>query len=137
MKENIKGIIFDVDGVLKFQGKIYPGAIETINSLRDKGTVLRFLTNSTLESCKSCTEKLRKAGFHIFYDEVITASYATAVYLRELNLKSCWIMLEREGLNEFKDFNQDTKNPEYIVIGESDIGGQVLQYNKGCTVLNK
>jgi len=43
MKENIKGIIFDVDGVLEFQGKIYPGAIETINKLREKGTILRFL----------------------------------------------------------------------------------------------
>ena len=137
MKENIKGIIFDVDGVLKFQGKIYPGAIETINTLRDKGTVLRFLTNSTLKSRESCAEKLRNAGFRIFYDEVITASYATAVYLRKLKPKSCWIMLEREGLNEFKEFNQDTRNPEYIVIGDNRSNFDYEHMNKALRLLLK
>ena len=61
---------------------------------------------------------MRKAGFHISYKEVITALYATASYLREVKPKSCWVMLEREGLNEFKEFKQDTENPEYIVIGD-------------------
>jgi HAD superfamily hydrolase (TIGR01450 family) len=28
-------------------------------------------------------------------------------------------MLEREGVDEFKDFTQDTENPEYIVIGDN------------------
>jgi len=116
---SIKGIIFDIDGVLEFQGKIYDGAIETINSLRDKGIVLRFLTNSTLKSRKSCADKLKKRGFQIFEEEVITASYATALYLKKLNPKSCWIMLEREGLNEFRNFTRDMENPEYIVVGDN------------------
>jgi len=89
----IRGIIFDIDGVLEFQGKVCPGAIETVDVLRDKGIVLRFLTNSTLKSRESCAERLRKAGFRIFREEVITASYATAVYLEELDPRSCWIML--------------------------------------------
>ncbi|MFX0092008.1 MAG: HAD-IIA family hydrolase [Candidatus Hodarchaeota archaeon] len=119
MKRNIKGIIFDIDGVLEFQGKVCDGAIETINSLRDKGIILRFLTNSTLKSRKSCTERLKKAGFRIFEEEVITASYATAEYLKSLTPKSCWVMLEREGLEEFRDFTQDRKDPEYIVMGDN------------------
>jgi ribonucleotide monophosphatase NagD (HAD superfamily) len=40
-KENIKGFIFDVDGVLVYQGTVYPGAVEVIDILRDKGMVLR------------------------------------------------------------------------------------------------
>lgn len=31
--KNIKGIIFDIDGVLKYHGKVYHGAIETIDKL--------------------------------------------------------------------------------------------------------
>jgi len=96
--KDIKGVIFDIDGVLEFQDTVYPGAVETVNALKDRGIVLRFLTNSTLKSRASCAARLREAGFRIDVDEVITASYATAVYLDEVKPSSCWIMLEREGL---------------------------------------
>lgn len=134
---NIKGIIFDIDGVLEFQGKIYDGAIETINSLRDKGIVLRFLTNSTLKSRNSCADKLKKRGFRIFEEEIITASYATALYLKKLNPKSCWVMLEREGLNEFRDFAQDMEKPEYIVVGDNRSNFDFNHLNKALRLLLK
>lgn len=118
-KGDVKGIVFDIDGVLEFQGKVCPGAVETIGVLRDRGIVLRFLTNSTLKSRQSCAGRLRKAGLQISPQDVITASYATAVYLEELKPRSCWIMLEGEGLDEFKHLRQDTQNPEYIVIGDN------------------
>lgn len=134
---SIKGIIFDIYGVLEFQGKIYDGAIETINSLRDKGIVLRFLTNSTLKSRKSCADKLKKRGFRIFEEEIITASYATALYLKKLNPKSCWVMLEREGLNEFRDFTHDMENPEYIVVGDNRSNFDFNHLNKALRLLLK
>jgi len=115
---DVKGMIFDVDGVLEFQGRVYPGAIETLDTLRERGIVLRILTNSTLKSRRSCAQKLRKAGFQVFDKEVITASYATARYLEGLNPRSCWVLLEREGLDEFQDLKHDRENPEYIVIGD-------------------
>lgn len=119
MLTDINGIIFDVDGVLEFQGRVYPEAVETIDILRGRGIVLRFLTNSTLKSRNSCAERLRKAGFPIFDEEVITASYATAMYLKGLEPRSCWVMLDGRGLDEFKEFEQDTENPEYIVVGDN------------------
>lgn len=133
----MKGIIFDVDGVLTFQGVTYPGAVETIKVLREKGFILRFVTNSTLKSRKSCAERLRKAGFTIMNDEVITASYATAVYLKELSPRSCWIFLEREGRDEFKDFNHDTENPEYVVVGDYRDNLNFENMNKALRLLLK
>ena len=32
--KQIKAVIFDIDGVLEFQGQVYPGAIETLAWLR-------------------------------------------------------------------------------------------------------
>lgn len=116
--KSISGVILDIDGVLEFQGQVYPGAVETIDWLRNRGIMLRFLTNSTLKSRESCASRLRRGGFRVTPEEVITASYATAVYLEELNPRSCWIMLEREGLDEFGKFNHDTENPEVIVVGD-------------------
>ncbi len=118
MTDNFKGVIFDIDGVLEFQGKVYPGAIELIDRLREKGFIIRILSNSTLKSREYCAEKLVKMGFSIFEDEVITASYATARYLKRLNPKSCWVMLKGKGFTEFRDFMHDEKNPEYIVVGD-------------------
>jgi len=115
----INGVIFDIDGVLEFQGRVYPGAVETVNALKDRGIVLRLLTNSTLKSRASCAARLREAGFHIDAGEVVTASYATAVYLGEIKPSSCWVMLEREGLDEFKGFTHDEENPEVIVVGDN------------------
>lgn len=133
----LRGVIFDIDGVLTFQGQVYPGAVDTIEKLRGRGITLCFLTNSTLKSRKSCADKLRKAGFKIFNEEVITASYATAVYLKSLNPKSCWVMVDREGGDEFRDFVQDLDNPEYIVVGDNRSQFDFDHLNKALRCLLK
>ena len=113
-----KGIIFDIDGVLEYQGKVFPGAVDTVQELRRRDIPIRFLTNSTLKSRASCMERLQRSGFPSHVHEVITASFATACYLRELKPRSIWLMQYREGRDEFWDFVHDRENPEYIVIGD-------------------
>ncbi|HUW95552.1 MAG TPA: HAD-IIA family hydrolase [Anaerolineae bacterium] len=137
MPTEIRGMIFDIDGVLEYQGRVCPGAVEAIDELRNRGIVLRFLTNSTLKSRRSCAEGLRKRGFEVWDEEVITASYATAAYLRELRPRSCWVMLEREGLDEFKDFQQDLEDPEYIVVGDNRSRFDFDHLNKALRLLLK
>lgn len=117
--QNVSGIIFDVDGVLRYQGRVYPGAIEAVAALRQRGLLLRFLTNSTLSSRASLTARLLEYGFQVSATEVITASWATAEYLRSLKPRSAWVMVEREGLDEFREFRQDEHDPEYVVIGDN------------------
>jgi HAD superfamily hydrolase (TIGR01458 family) len=118
MQFTIRGIIFDIDGVLEYQGKAYPGAAETILALRERGILLRFLTNSTLKNRASAALRLVQKGIPVEAGEVITASYATAAYLKEIGPRSVWLMLEREGRDEFKDFPEDAENPEYVVVGD-------------------
>jgi HAD superfamily hydrolase (TIGR01458 family) len=115
---DLKGVIFDIDGVLEFRDHVYPGAIEAVAHLRARGITIRFLTNSTLKSRASAAEKLRRRGFALGDDEVITASYATAQYLRALQPRSCWIMLDGEGIREFDGLPQDEDDPEYVVVGD-------------------
>ncbi len=119
MRREIKGIIFDIDGVLEFQGKVYPQAVETIQELRRRGILVRFLTNSTLKSRASCAAKLRSRGFEIAEEEVFTASYLTAQYLRRVRPRSCWVMVDGAGRDEFSEFSQDSDNPEYVVVGDN------------------
>jgi HAD superfamily hydrolase (TIGR01458 family) len=117
--EDIQGVILDIDGVLEFRGQVYPGAIQTVAALRDRGLALRFLTNSTMKSRKSCAETLRSAGFAVSDDEVITASYAAAAYLAERQPRSCWVLVDGEGVDEFAGLVHDPDDPEYIVLGDN------------------
>lgn len=117
-KRKFDMILFDIDGVLEYQGKVFDEAPEVVDLVREMGIEIRFLTNSTLKSSRSAAEKLIKKGFKVFQNEVITASYATALYLKQLKPKSIWLLLAREGVEEFKDFTIDEENPEYVVIGD-------------------
>jgi HAD superfamily hydrolase (TIGR01458 family) len=118
MRADLRGAIFDIDGVLEFRGRVYPGAIEALARLRERGFAVRFLTNSTLKSHASAAEKLRGRGFAVADEEVITASYATARYLRALRPRSCWVLLDGDGLREFDGLPHDDQNPEYVVVGD-------------------
>ncbi len=119
MRRQIRGVIFDIDGVLEFQGKVYPQAIETVDALRRAGIVVRFLTNSTLKSRASCAARLRQRGFDVADEEVFTASYLTAQYLRSLAPRSCWVMVDGAGRDEFREFPEDSEHPQYLVIGDN------------------
>ncbi|MFQ5918227.1 MAG: HAD-IIA family hydrolase [Candidatus Binatia bacterium] len=137
MKDEIEGVIFDLDGVLEFQGKAYPGAVELLDSLRRRGIPIRVLSNSTLKSRRSCTENLNRRGFTVYGHEVITASFATARYLETLNPRSCWVMLKREGLEEFRNFRHDPDNPEYVVLGDFREDFNFQNLNKALRLLGK
>ncbi|MBW2066768.1 MAG: HAD-IIA family hydrolase [Deltaproteobacteria bacterium] len=118
MNGKIRGVIFDINGVLEFQGRPYPGAPELLDLLRRRGITISILTNTTLKSRKECADKLNDMGFRVEEEEVITAACATARYLEGLNPRSCWIMLEGSGLEEFRDFHNDKDDPEYVVVGD-------------------
>jgi len=133
----VRGVIVDIDGVLTFQGQVYPGAVETVDWLRRQGMTLRFLTNSTLKSRQSAAEKLRQRGFSIQDDEVLTASYAAACYLRARQPRSAWVMVEGEGLKEFQEFILDEQNPEYIVVGDNRSRFDFDTLNKALRLLRK
>ena len=119
MRPAIQGVILDIDGVLEFAGRVYPGAVETLADLRARGLAVCFLTNSTLKSRASAADRLRRRSFSVLPKEVITASYATACFLREQKPRSCLVLLEGEGLREFDDLPHDAEGPEYLVVGDN------------------
>jgi HAD superfamily hydrolase (TIGR01458 family) len=135
MDRKFNGVLFDIDGVLEFQGKAYPGAVELLEYLRNKQIAFRIISNSTLKSRQVCTEKLNRHGFGVTREEVIAASWATARYLKTLKPRSCWVMLKGKGLDEFKEFNMDDESPEYIVLGDYREEFKFENMNKAINLL--
>ncbi len=137
MKTKLEAVIFDLDGVLEFQGKVYPGAVELLAWLRSRRIPFRILSNSTLKSRRSCAEKLIRKGFSIDEEEVVTASFATARYLETLNPRSCWVMLKRDGLEEFRNLRHDRDDPEYVVLGDFREDFNFQNLNKALQLISK
>lgn len=133
----VRGGIFDIDGVLTFQGQVYPGAVETIAALQKRGLSLRFLTNSTLKSRASAAEKLRQRGFQVSDDEVMTASYGAAQYLRALQPRSAYVMVEGDGIDEFAGFVHDEQAPEYIMVGDNHSKFDFAHLNQAARLLRQ
>ncbi len=67
----------------------------------------------------------------------MTASFATARYLETLNPRSYWVMLKRDGLEEFRDFRHDRDDPEYVVLGDFREDFNFQNLNKALQLISK
>ena len=89
-----KAFLIDMDGTLYFKGEPCPGAIETVNYLRQEKYQLRFLTNTTAKTPKMLHEQMQALGFDIYEDEIFNATYACLQYLRSQPGASCHFMVD-------------------------------------------
>ena len=115
----LKGILFDLDGVLYTGSNAIDGAVEAIEKLR-ASHICRFVTNTSTLSLVSLQQKINKLGFSIPINEIISAPQATLFYLQRQKNPVCRLLLAEDVKHDFKEFHQSVAAANYIVIG--DIG---------------
>jgi HAD superfamily hydrolase (TIGR01458 family) len=116
--DKIRGILFDLDGVLYVGDSIIPGAIETINRLRDNNFTLRFSTNTTTKSQETLFNKIRRLKLPFEKSEIISAPQVAVRYLRNIGNPKCYFCVNDDLINDFSEFAISEENPEYIIIGD-------------------
>ena len=79
---SVDGFLVDIDGVLMHGNEVLPGALDVIETLRARGIPHRYITNSTIYCRLTLIDRLQALGFKIEVDELFTATYAAAQYLR-------------------------------------------------------
>ena len=117
MISSIKGFLFDLDGVIYIGDKLIDGAKETITYLKEQNYPIRFLTNTTTCSFDSLYKKLEKLELPIEKEELFSPPKIAEHYLSKLENPSVCLILEEETKEQFKNFEIDNDNPDYIVIG--------------------
>jgi len=117
---SIKGILFDLDGVLYVGSKPIEGAIEAVARIRTSGIPCRFVTNTSTLSLVSLQNKINALGFSIPANEIISAPQATLFYLQRQHDPVCRLLLADDIKNDFGQFRQSDTAPDYIIVG--DIG---------------
>lgn len=118
----IRGVLFDLDGVLYVGSGLVQGAVEAVARVRAAGIPRRFITNTSTLSRNSLLARLYGLGFDVDPEELLTAPQATATYLRtHFAGVPCHLLLEENVRRDFPDVNQaELEAAECIVVG--DIG---------------
>lgn len=112
---DVKGLLIDVGGVLYQGDEAIEGSAEALALLRERQIPFRLLTNTTRTTRVKLAEKLRRFGFEVAEDEIVTpASVAGAV-------------LERDGAKPhllvhpdlLPDCPEEAARPDAVLMGDA------------------
>lgn len=131
--QQIKGILFDIGGVLYTGTEVTAGAPETIITLQRRYPV-RFLTNTTRRIPASILDKLRNFGFHLSEAELFTALSATKAFLEREHASVLPVMTD-EAAAWFEAFR--SAQPDYVVVGDAHTNFDYAHLNSAFRALHQ
>jgi HAD superfamily hydrolase (TIGR01458 family) len=117
---NVKGLLLDLNGVLYVANRPLPGAQAAIAALQNSGIPYRLVTNNTTQSTQSMSQSLQDMGLPIAASQIMTASYAAVLHLRQLGQPTIYPLLTEDARQDFAEFPQSDTDAEVVVMG--DIG---------------
>ncbi len=122
--DRFEAFLFDLDGVVVYLGnEPLPGAKESLARLRAAGKQVRFLTNNPRPTRKRVAQKLVGLGVQAYPEEVVTSGRATALYLRENELGSAYVVGSRGLASEIEEVGIEVVDQgpcEAVVVGADE-----------------
>ena len=91
-------IVMDCDGVLWQGDKLLPGVRESIQLLREMGKRLVFVTNNSNKSRRQYVHKFETLGITVEKEEVFSAAFAAAAYLKTQQLEGKAMVIGGQGI---------------------------------------
>jgi arabinose operon protein AraL len=79
----MRGFIFDLDGTVYLGERLIPGAAEAIQTLRERGDKVVFLSNKPIATRMSYAAKLTRMGIPTKVEDVLNSSLIVARYLKQ------------------------------------------------------
>jgi HAD superfamily hydrolase (TIGR01450 family) len=73
--------VFDLDGTIYLGDGLLPGARDLVEALRDRGKVVRFLSNNPTRDREQYAEKLSRLGLPTPADEIVNSTVTTTHWL--------------------------------------------------------
>lgn len=125
------GVLLDLDGtVWDDELAPYPGAAKAVTELRDAGLPVRFVTNTTRLTREALAGLLADRGIPAVADDVLTATLAGVIWLRENGFRRVAVLLPERALPEFHDFEVVEHDPEALIVGDLGPGWTFAVMNK-------
>lgn len=105
----MKGIIIDIDGVLRRGKDIIPGSIEAVNGLVEMGLKICYLTNNSTKTRTQVLSSLTKMGFP--KATIVTSAQAAADFILFKRSHARCLVVGEEGL--FKELKAAGHKPTH------------------------
>ncbi|MDD5020750.1 MAG: HAD-IIA family hydrolase [Endomicrobiaceae bacterium] len=140
---NVKCVIFDLDGTIYFGTELAEKADEVIMKVRKEVENIFFVTNNSAKSRFQIYEKLLNLNINVNFNEVINSGYLIAKYLYENSYKDVYCLGTDSLSKEIEDMgvNSKSNNPQAIVLGY-DINFKITQlehilkiFQKNCKII--
>lgn len=112
-----RAVLLDLDGVLYVEGRSLPGAAEAVDRLRAGGLALRFVTNTTAHSRHATLEKLRRLGFDVRDEELVTPAVLALRHCREQGHLKVALLMHDELRKEFAEL-EESDEPDAVIVGD-------------------
>jgi phospholysine phosphohistidine inorganic pyrophosphate phosphatase len=118
----MRGILFDLDGVLYNSEEPIAGAAETIRWLKAKGIPCLYVTNTSSRGRSALIEKLHRFGIEADQRQIMTPCTAAAQWLRSHKNGKVALFVRPKTLEEFEGvplLEEDAETgARYVVIGD-------------------
>jgi len=118
------GLLLDIDGVLHVGDDPIPGAIEALEALRSPTAGVLLVTNTTSKPRRAIVERLRRIGFDVEPDDVMTPARLAVRRCRERGHEAVMLMVPdslREDLAELDEATDDAP-ADAVVLGDLGLG---------------
>lgn len=134
MTSSLDGLLLDIDGVLAVSWRAIPGAPEALRHLRATGLPFRLVTNTTTHTRERLAGQLRETGLDVDAAEIVTASAATAAYVRDHHPGArVFLVASGDAPLEFEGIELVTNEADVVVLGglaEEDEGFPYAELNR-------
>jgi HAD superfamily hydrolase (TIGR01458 family) len=118
---SIRGLLVDIDGTLHVAGRPIAGAAVALDALRSRIPFL-FTTNTSRMPRTEVAAVLDSMGFETREDEVLTATVAAALRLREAGVTRVQLLAPQSVMRDFSAFEITEAAPEAVVVADLGAG---------------
>jgi HAD superfamily hydrolase (TIGR01458 family) len=136
----IRGILFDLDGVIYNANRLIPGSAETIAWVRELGIPHLFVTNTTSRPRSALVEKLASFGIPATEAEIHTPAAVAAQWLRTQAPGDIALFLRPATRSEFDGLpclsDDAERGASYVVIGDLEDTWDYRTLNRAFRLLH-
>lgn len=137
-----KLFLLDMDGTIYEEDRLFEGALDFLNRIREMGGRYVFITNNSSKSVRDYVDKVNRMGISADQEDFFTSSQATILYLKENHAGKCVYCqgtkslvkeLEDGGLNVVTEYSDQA---EVILVGyDTELTTQKM--HDTCKMLKK
>ena len=115
----IRGLAIDMDGTVYKGMDAIPGAVDFVKEMNERDIPYRFVTNNSSRGCSYYHSKLRKLGFDVAKENILTSGIAAITFiLRERPGRSVYPIGTESFIDEIKEYGVpiDDVNPDIVLL---------------------